>query len=87
MSSKLSGQEEIKQFGLTPCRVCKPPPIYQLKKGKRTTDKSVGATAVAVRCKGITQKGKRCKRKTKLGNGYCFQHTKQDTSSQKKSND
>lgn len=29
---------------------------------------------VAVQCKGTTQKGKRCKRKTTNSSGYCWQH-------------
>jgi hypothetical protein len=84
VSQKLSGQEEIKQFGLTPCKICKPPPIHQLQKGDRNKDKSVG-TSRSVRCKGMTKKGKRCKRNTKLANGYCFQHTKQAKTSKKSS--
>jgi hypothetical protein len=76
VSQKLSGAAEVKSFGLTPCKICKPPPIHKLKKGTSGKDKSVG-TSGTIRCKGITKKGKRCKRHTKLANGYCFQHTKQ----------
>ncbi|WP_394330258.1 DUF5763 domain-containing protein [Kordia algicida] len=27
----------------------------------------------------MTQKGKRCKHQTRLANGYCYQHTKQNS--------
>ena len=80
VSKKLSGVAEINAAKLTPCKICKPPSISQLKKGNRFTDKSVG-TASSVRCKGTTQRGTRCKHYTKLANGYCFQHTKQENSS------
>ncbi|PTX59508.1 hypothetical protein C8N46_10997 [Kordia periserrulae] len=79
VSKKLSGVAEIKAAKLTPCKICKPPPIHQLKKGNNFADKSVGK-ASTVRCKGTTQKGTRCKHFTKLANGYCFQHTKQENS-------
>ncbi|WP_430412373.1 DUF5763 domain-containing protein [Kordia sp.] len=79
VSSKLVGLETIRTSKLTPCKICKPPPKHQLKKRFTAENKAVG-TSTLVRCKGVTQKGKRCKRNTKLGNGYCFQHTKQNSS-------
>ncbi|MGH1385773.1 DUF5763 domain-containing protein [Kordia sp.] len=79
VSSKLSGVAEIDTYRLTPCKICKPPSKNKLKKGNAFSDKSVGKSK-SVQCKGITQKGKRCKHQTHLANGYCFQHTKQNSS-------
>jgi hypothetical protein len=33
-----------------------------------------------VQCKGITQSGTRCRHVTRIANGYCFQHTSQNSS-------
>jgi hypothetical protein len=79
VSSKLVGLEIISASKLTPCKICKPPPKSQLQNQLTAEDKSVG-TSTSVRCKGYTKKGTRCKHKTKLANGYCFQHTKQNSS-------
>ncbi len=80
VSSKLSGVAEIDTYRLSPCKICKPPSKNKLKKGNAFSDKSVGKSK-SVQCKGFTQKGKRCKHQTHLANGYCFQHTKQNSSS------
>ncbi len=80
VSSKLVGLNTINSSKLTPCKICKPPPKHKLQKQLTSENKAVG-TSTSVRCKGYTQKGTRCKHKTKLANGYCFQHTKQNSSS------
>ncbi|WP_298426146.1 DUF5763 domain-containing protein [uncultured Kordia sp.] len=79
VSSKLVGLKNIERSKLTPCKICKPPPKHKLQKRFTSENKAVG-TATSVRCKGYTQKGTRCKHKTKLANGYCYQHTKQNGS-------
>lgn len=79
VSSKLVGLDAINASKLTPCKICKPPAKSNLQKQLTSQDKSVG-TSKSVQCKGITQKGKRCKHQTRLANGYCFQHTKQNSS-------
>ncbi|MBC8756598.1 hypothetical protein H2O64_18140 [Kordia sp. YSTF-M3] len=84
VSSKLVGLETIAASKLTPCKICKPPPKSQLQKRLNSEDKSVG-TSVSVRCKGYTKKGTRCKHKTRLANGYCFQHTKQNSNASRNS--
>lgn len=84
VSRKLVGLNTINSSKLTPCKICKPPTKSQLKKRLNPEDKSVG-TSASVRCKGFTQKGTRCKHKTKLANGYCYQHTKQNSSSTRSS--
>ena len=80
VSSKLVGLDAVNSSRLTPCKICKPPPKNQLQKRLNPEDKSVG-TSVSVRCKGLTKKRMRCNRTTKLANGYCFRHTKQQSSS------
>ena len=80
VSSKLAGVEDINKFQLTPCKICKPPVKKYLQKSYSTNNKAVGVSS-SVQCNGITQKGKRCKHKTSLANGYCYQHTRQDSPS------
>ena len=74
VSTRLTIEEAVNKFGLTPCKRCKPPILGGLGiasvKGK---DKSVGACATT-QCNGLTKQNLRCKHKTKLCNGYCFQH-------------
>lgn len=79
VSSSLSTQDAI-NMGLGPCTQCKPGtqvgrqlirsnPHLGIKPGE-----AQGKRVEAVRCKGQTKKGTRCKRTTKNINGYCFQH-------------
>jgi len=75
VSAKLVGEVEVNKYHLAPCKICKPPFIHSLQTNISTTDKSVGQSK-SVQCKGKTKKGLRCKHKTKIANGYCFQHTK-----------
>ena len=82
VSSKLVTLESIEK--LTPCKICKPPIKSQLVKGLTSEDKSVG-TSTSVRCKGYTKEGTRCKHQTRLANGYCFQHTKQNSDAERSS--
>ncbi|MFV0540861.1 MAG: hypothetical protein ACK5MZ_06445 [Aestuariibaculum sp.] len=76
VSQKLEDVFEIKKFKLTPCKICKPNTASLSTFGFSNKNKAVGAS-VTVQCNGKTQKGVRCKHKTRLANGYCFQHTKQ----------
>ncbi len=78
VSSKLVGIDVINSSKLTPCKICKPPQKKELEKRFTPEDKSVG-TSISVQCKGFTKKGKRCKHRTQLANGYCFQHTQQNS--------
>jgi hypothetical protein len=80
VSKKLLGNGEISKYRLTPCKICKPPSSSNRVSNRSSTNKAVG-TSLSVRCKGYTQKGTRCKHKTKIANGYCYQHTKQNSSS------
>lgn len=83
VAAKVSLQE-IQKFKLTPCKICKPPAKHKLQKELTSENKAVG-TSTTVRCKGYTKKGTRCKHKTRLANGFCFQHTKQNSNNKKSS--
>ena len=64
--------EEAVKIGLQPCKICKPPGSTT---AKLTTDENKEkGEGQAVQCRGITKAGNRCKRMTRLGNGFCFQH-------------
>ncbi len=76
VSSKVT-IDDIKRFRLTPCKICKP--RYYVTQSNRFSsfrNKSVGVSNTT-RCKGRTKRGTRCKHKTRLANGYCFQHKAQ----------
>lgn len=62
--------EKAKELGLEPCKICKPV-ISALRFS--TENKAVGKSKT-VQCGGTTKSGARCKHKTSIANGYCFQH-------------
>lgn len=73
VSTRLTVDKAINTFHLSPCKICKPPfpdNAVFLQNGK---NKAVGACNT-VRCSGLTQDRIQCKRRTKLCNGFCFQH-------------
>ena len=74
--SKKVSPEQINALGLTPCKICHPPDLSRIKTSYRTS-KAVGQTSKSVQCKGRTKQGTRCKHKTRIANGYCFQHQNQ----------
>ena len=80
VSKKLLNVNDISKYKLIPCKICKPPSKNNYVGSYTSSNKAVG-TSSSVRCKGYTQKGTRCKHKTRLANGYCYQHTKQNSSS------
>ena len=69
--SKAISISDALEVGLAPCKICKPPTVQ---KSNNFVSKSTKGTANTVQCKGKTKKGTRCKHKTSIGNGYCFQH-------------
>ena len=77
VSKKLLGKSDVSAYGLSPCKICKPPILKGLVKSFNSKNKAVGASK-SVRCKGVTKKGTRCKHVTRIANGYCYQHTSQD---------
>ncbi|QTE22676.1 DUF5763 domain-containing protein [Polaribacter cellanae] len=77
VSKKMLGKAAISKHRLTPCKICKPPKVKDLINTYNFSNKAVGKSTF-VRCKGTTKKGTRCKHRTKIANGYCYQHTNQD---------
>ncbi|RRJ89250.1 hypothetical protein [Flavobacterium macacae] len=57
-------------LGLEPCKICKPSNTNAL----FSNSKKAKGIASTVQCNGKTKKGNRCKRRTSIANGYCFQH-------------
>jgi len=83
VSKKLLGKADISKYHLTPCKICKPSLTGNYSSNYSSSNKAVG-TSASVRCKGYTQKGTICKHKTRLANGYCYQHTEQNSPSKTK---
>ncbi len=66
-----------------PCSDCTPPVCRVVIAAKdsfaapvRSPGENINSEKTAIRCSGITQKGKQCKRKTNDADGRCFQHKK-----------
>ncbi|MFD2892615.1 DUF5763 domain-containing protein [Flavobacterium chuncheonense] len=57
--------------GLEPCKICNPP---KSEKVKTLYQNKAKGTSTTVQCKGKTRNGTRCKHRTSIANGYCFQH-------------
>lgn len=79
VSNKLVNQADWSKLKLEPCKICKPPLQHNIFRGNSQSNKAVGQ-ASSVRCQGKTQKKTRCKHMTRLANGYCYQHTAQNSS-------
>jgi len=77
VSSKLVDANDVQKHGLTACSFCRPPAPRSIKQSSLDGGKAKGVAQISVQCKGRTQKGNRCRHKTKIGNGYCFQHSSQ----------
>jgi hypothetical protein len=61
---------KAKELGLQPCKICNPQNIYA---AGNSTNKPQGQSTTA-QCKGTTKAGTRCKHRTSIANGYCYQH-------------
>ncbi|WP_333853388.1 DUF5763 domain-containing protein [Epilithonimonas sp.] len=57
--------------GLSACKICKPVSALGI---SSFSTKKTGGTETTVQCKGTTKSGSRCKHRTSIGNGFCFQH-------------
>ena len=73
VSEKLVDLSDINDHKLSPCKICKPPAKASIQNVRSKKNKAVGS-AESVRCKGKTLKGRRCKHRTRLADGYCYQH-------------
>lgn len=60
------------QEGFTPCKICKPP--FRSASGPTSKPKKTAGVNSANQCHGQTKAGNRCKRNTRIGNDFCFQH-------------
>ena len=61
---------KAKELGLQPCKICNPQNIYA---SGNSTNKPQGQSTTA-QCKGTTKAGTRCKHRTSIANGSCYQH-------------
>jgi hypothetical protein len=61
---------EARELGLEPCKICNP---QTLGDSNDSSNKAQGESTT-VQCHGITKAGTRCKHRTSIANGYCFQH-------------
>jgi Family of unknown function (DUF5763) len=71
VSTKISLPKAI-ELGLDACKICKPPVAAN---AIPYSSKKTQGTNTTVQCKGTTKTGTRCKHKTSIANGYCFQHS------------
>lgn len=62
---------QAKKLGLQPCKICHPANIYGIQTPLKKVQGQIEAT---VQCKGTTKAGTRCRHRTSIGNGYCYQH-------------
>jgi len=63
--------EKAVQLGLSPCKICKPNNYKPLR--FKSSNQAQGENKT-VQCNAKTKKGTRCKHRTSIANGYCFQH-------------
>ncbi len=70
VSEKLTLNDAVEK-GLTPCKICSPPTSKRSNLHQQNSPKGESQT---VQCKANTKAGTRCKHKTKIANGFCFQH-------------
>jgi Family of unknown function (DUF5763) len=61
---------KAKELGLQPCKICNPQNIY----GSGIPVNKAQGQHTTVQCRGITKAATRCKHKTRIANGYCYQH-------------
>ena len=73
VSKKLKLKEAI-EIGLTACKICKPPTEVIVRNNLVSPSNKAKGESQTVQCKGRTKAGNRCKHKTSIANGYCFQH-------------
>jgi len=61
-----------KEAGLQPCKICRPQEVHT--NNILAPSHQPQGQNESVQCKGITKAGTRCLHKTRIANGYCFQH-------------
>ncbi|MBL7726317.1 MAG: hypothetical protein JNM68_01475 [Dinghuibacter sp.] len=78
VSRKITVEEAVKA-GKQPCKICDPPPANPIP--LTGTNKPRGSETTTYQCRGVTRKGTRCMHRTRIANGYCFQHNPDKTNS------
>lgn len=78
VSKKVSLENAITKHILKPCKICSPPIKAGNISSYANNNKAVGK-CTSVQCSGVTKKGNRCRHKTRLCNGYCYQHNPKTT--------
>jgi hypothetical protein len=68
VSEELTVSKAI-ELGLEPCKICKPQTLNTTNFYKKPQGQNVTA-----QCLGTTKAGTRCKHRTSIANGYCYQH-------------
>src|SRR5690606_4285220 len=71
VSSSLALENALK-IGLQPCKICNPP--FRAVSGIISKPKKTAGANSASQCIECNKTGLRCKRKTKIGNEFCFLH-------------
>ncbi len=71
VSSSLDLEKALRS-GLLPCKICRPP--FNRTLGIISPPKKTVGVNSANRCFATTKTGTRCKRSTRIGNNFCFQH-------------
>lgn len=71
VSQAIAIDDAVKK-GKQPCKICKPPVSFA--SNINSTNKPQGTDKTTYQCMGKTKKGIRCQHRTKIANGYCFQH-------------
>ena len=62
--------EQARQSGLEPCKICRP----DRNSSTSLPQKKAKGSATTVQCRGYTKAGTRCKHRTSIADGYCYQH-------------
>jgi len=77
VSEKVSLKDAAEEYGLTACKICRPPKAsqYGYQTLTITSYNKAQGTDENNQCLGITKAGSQCKHSTSIGNDYCFQHS------------
>ena len=68
--------DQANQLGLQSCKICSPPSfkVSSTNKSNFISNNKAKGESTTVQCKGQTKKGNRCKHRTSIADGFCFQH-------------
>ena len=71
VSSSIALEDALKS-GLIPCKICRPP--FRKIDEPISPPRKVAGVNSPNQCHAQTKAGSRCKRTTKIGNDFCYQH-------------